>query len=168
MFSFNNLITTKKGNEGERIVDNLLLSKGYIPYAPNADVAHPFDRICASRDKRTMFVVEIKTKARRNYYPDTGIDVKSYKGYKHIMKKYRVEVALFFVDEMLGKIYGGKLSQIEKPHNVVHNGKTLKYPLFQNNIIYFPLERLTVYADLDSKDAELLMNLSSRNYDYNV
>ena len=70
--NFDELPGTQKGRIGEIEVDKYLSSIGIIPYAPILSKAHPFDRLCASADKKKLFVAECKAKAARTYYPDTG------------------------------------------------------------------------------------------------
>jgi len=56
--------TVKKGNVGEKIVNDYLIKNGYIPYSPNAEGAHPFDRLCASkRQKKRYLITRGKNKA---------------------------------------------------------------------------------------------------------
>lgn len=173
MNNFNELTTTKKGNLGESIVDKYLLGKNIIPYIPHPEneTAHPFDRLCASRDKKNVFIAEVKTKPSRNFYPDTGINLKSYKEYKFIQDKYSIEIWMFFVDENINKIYGNKLSKLDIPIEIVFKGKTISYPLTQKNnygvpIIYFPLEYMINICDIDNKLSQKLKTLSTRNYEY--
>lgn len=168
MNNFNELTTTKKGNLGESIVDKYLLGKNIIPYIPHPEneTAHPFDRLCASRDKKNVFIAEVKTKPSRNFYPDTGFDLRSYKQYKFIENKYGIEIWVFFVDENIKKVYGNKLSKLETPTEITYNGKILKYPLIQNNIIFFPLKHMNNICDIDEKLSQKLKSLSSRNYEY--
>lgn len=171
MTAFNQLPTTIKGNLGEFIVDKYLLGKNIIPYSPKADIAHPFDRLCASTNKKNIFIAEVKTKASRSYYPDTGINLKSYEEYKFIENKYGIDVWMFFVDEYKKKIYGNKLSNLDKPVEIIHKNKILNYPLIQPNaigrkIIYFPLEFMVDVCDIDDKVSEELKELSTRSYEY--
>lgn len=168
MNKFLELKTTKKGTLGEYIVDKYLLGKNIIPYLPSSDFegAHPFDRLCATRDKKNVFIAEVKTKASRNYYPDTGFDLRSYKQYKFIENKYGIEIWVFFVDENIKKVYGNKLSKLETPTEITYNGKNLKYPLTQNNIIFFPLEYMVNICDIDEKLSQKLKSLSTRSYEY--
>ncbi len=82
---FNNKITTKKGNIGEKLIDAFLIKKGCKFYFPGFNGSHLFDRFCYRIKKDgtiESFIVEIKTKPRRNNYPDTGIDLHSYNNYK--------------------------------------------------------------------------------------
>ena len=113
---FENKLTTRKGDVGESLVDKMLREKGFVIYKPEGGQAHAFDRL-AIKDKEILMIAEVKAKAKRKYFPDTGIDFRHYKEYKNIMKKHNLEVILFFVDEEMGKIYGGKLSEIEVINN---------------------------------------------------
>lgn len=162
---------TKKGKLGEAELDKLLFEKlGFIPYipSPNIDVAHPFDRLCASQDKTQLFIAECKAKARRSYYPDTGINVKSYKQYKFIVEKYHLPLWLFFIDEYEQKIYGNELTKLETETTIIYKGKEIKYPLVQDGIIYFPLSLMIVYAEIDEYSAEKLKDVSERSWDYEI
>jgi len=157
----------KKGNIGESIVDEFLKGKRVIPYRPDYDGAHPFDRLCATSDKKTIFVADIKTKAQREYYADTGINLSHYGDYKHIEAKYSLRVFLFFVDEKVRQIYGNWLSELERPAEFPsRNGKVVSYPLKQGGIIFFPLAHMQPIAEVDYERAKEMMDLSRRNYEY--
>jgi hypothetical protein len=165
---WNDKITVKKGNIGERLVDEYLLARGYIPYRPVEGYAHPFDRLCASPDKRTIFVADAKAKPARKYYPDTGINIKTFNEYKYIQDKYNIDVFLFFVDEDAMRIYGEFLRVLEKPRRIEHNGKELRYPLMQPPIIYFPLSIMRNIAPIKPDDVAMLKHYSTRSLDYRV
>lgn len=156
----------RKGEFGEGLVDKFLLSRGCIPYIPIADAAHPFDRLCATRNKHRIFVAEVKSKARRTYYPDTGIDVRHYEGYRQVREKHRLDVFLFFVDEHLKKIYGGWLHDLELPRTIDVRGNSTNYPLTHSGIIYFPLVAMQDICEFGDDSALLLRDLSERNYTY--
>lgn len=158
---FEELKTTRKGNLGEAELDKYLIENGIIPYFPVRGVAHPFDRLCATTDKKNLFIAECKTKASRKYYPDTGINIKSYDEYKFITNKYGIDVYLYFVDEYKKSIYGN-LTELEKPR--VANGNN--YPLRQGVIIYFPLIAMIEVCKLTDAVAKDLRELSSRSYTY--
>lgn len=163
---WHNMTTVKKGDIGEKIVSDWLISHGYIPYTPQAAGAHPFDKLCASRDKKTIFVAEVKSKPARTYYPDTGIDVRHYDDYKYIQSKYNIDVFLFFVDEDKRQIYGGKLSRLETQTEIIHNGKKISYPLEHRGIIYFPLSAMQIIGELTDNQAASLNQHSTRNEAY--
>lgn len=169
--NFEELVTTRKGTVGEAEVDKYLKSKGIIPYSPASGVAHPFDRLCATVDKKKIFIAECKAKASRTYYPDTGINLKSYNEYKYILDTYGIDIWLFFVDEYKRKIYGNLLTELSKEIVIKHGSKAIKYPLVQKStygteIIYFPLHSMKPVCDISEKAVAELKRLSSRNYEY--
>jgi len=158
----------RKGNLGESIVDEFLKAKQVIPYKPDYDGAHPFDRLCATADKKTIFVADIKTKAQRERYSDTGIDLSHYGDYTHIQVKYGLRVFIFFVDEKVRQVYGNWLAELERPYiGATRDGKrTVSYPLRQGGIIYFPLVHMQPISQVDYERAQELMALSTRSYAY--
>lgn len=164
--NWQNLPSVQKGNIGEKLVNSFLIGKGYIPYSPDVDGAHPFDRLVAAPDKKTIFIADSKAKPARKYYPDTGIDVRHYSEYKFIQDKYNIDVFLFFVDEEKREIYGGFLRHLDKIKNIDHNGKILIYPLEQNGIRYFPLEQMTHVANIPVLDAMAMKHLSQKKQEY--
>ena len=164
--NWQNFTTVKKGNIGEALVNEWLINKGYIPYSPDADGAHPFDRLVASRDKKTIFIADSKAKAKRKYYPDTGINIKHYEEYKFIQDKYSIDVFIFFVDEEARKIYGNYLRIMQAPRKIIHNGKELSYPLIQNDVIYFPVEFMKEIADIPTEQANSMKQLTTKKEAY--
>lgn len=159
----------KKGNLAEQIVDAYLQTSGdFVPYAPICEGRHPFDRLVASRDKRKVFIADCKAKARRNYYPDTGIDVRHYEEYKEIAERYHMDAFLFFVDEKQRAIYGNFLSELEKPAKITVGRYIHNYPKREGRIIYFPLAHMVEVAKLTEDQARELERLSTRHYDYNL
>lgn len=158
----------KKGNIGENIVDKYLRDKGFVPYYPDMRSAHPFDRLCASKDKRTLLIAEVKAKAKRTYYPDTGFNISNYEDYCNIRQKYNIPIYLYFVDEGMGLVYGNKLSVLEEEKIIKHQMMDLKYPLKQKGIIYFPIEKMEVIGAITEKKQQELKDLSSRNYPYKI
>ncbi len=163
---FEELVTTKKGNLGEDLLDKYLESKGLVIYRPKEGKAHPFDRLCASADKRHLVIAECKTKPARLYYPDTGINVSHYEDYLYVRNHYKVNIWIYFVDEYKKMIYGNPLEKLESPRRIFHNGKEIEYPLIDRGIIYFPLIAMEVVAKIDEESALKLQQLSSRSYSY--
>lgn len=160
-------IEVKKGSYGERLVRNYLESRGWIVYEPVTGKAHAFDKLCV-KDKKNIVISEVKTKAKMNLWNATGFNVKHYNEYRLIQDKYGIQIFIFFVDEMLKKIYGNKLSVLEKEY-VAKDGKypkTLKIKRDSKEIILFSLEIMKFIADIEDKDSIELKNNSSRNYDY--
>ena len=155
-------LTVRKGNLGEEIISRFLERKGYVIYSPETkNKSHAFDRL-AIKDKEQIIIAEIKTKARRNKYADTGVNKRNYEQYIKIQNKYNIPVFIFFVDEMLKKIYGNWLSKLIIP--IIIEGK--QYPLILNNIIYFPLVNMINIAELSEQQITELKKLSNRNYEY--
>ena len=162
----------KKGELGEQIVDNLILNKGkFIPYAPVLEEAHIFDRIVASKDKRKLMIVEIKTVDARDKYPDTGISIGHYKEYIEIQEEYNIDVWILFVDAKNKKIYGNTLNKLSEPTELEHKGKALVYPMIWDNftavgkkIIYFPLMNMYDVCVLSDEQVAKLVELNNKGY----
>ena len=164
--NWQNLTSVKKGNIGESLVIEYLANKGFMPYSPAAPGPHPFDHLVASKNKRTIFIADSKTKAARRYYPDTGINIEHYEEYTYIQNKYNIKVYIFFVDEEKKKIYGNWLSELEKPTTVNHNEKKINYPLKQKNIIYFPLCHTKPVVDIPEGDILEMRKLTTKKEQY--
>lgn len=170
--NFKNTKMYKRGELGEEIVDSLILNKGkFIPYAPVLEDAHIFDRLVASRDKKRLMIVEIKTIDARDYYPDTGISIKHYEEYSLIQNEYNIDVWILFVDSKNKAIYGNTLKNLATETEVKHKGKTLLYPMIKPNftavggkIIYFPLTNTIQICELSEEQAEELKKLNNKGY----
>lgn len=157
-----NKTTVKKGNIGEQLVNKYLEDKGFIIYEPVTSGAHGLDKF-AMKDKKTVIYAECKAKARRNKYEDTGIDIRHYNDYTLLSNKHSILVFVFFIDEMLGEIYGNWLHELIKPVKVGFKD----YPSRENGIIYFPLANMRRnLLKLTDKQVEQLKGYSTRNYDY--
>lgn len=169
--------TVKKGNIGETIVSNYFRKRNYIPYIPDMEGPHPFDRIMARGDKKEIFIAEVKTKARRSFFPDTGIDIKHYNQYKFIEMKYNIDIFIYFVDEYKKEIYGNILRILDKPRKYKYkyqmdkNGrifnKEIEYPIKSKGIIYFPLKIMKIISKIDDETIKKLKKYNNRSYGYN-
>lgn len=162
---FKDLPGVKKGDLGEQIVNEWLASRGLIIYEPITDNSHGFDRL-VSKDKKSLVIVEVKTKPKRLYYPDTGIDIRHYNGYKAVSEKHNIPLCIFFVDEILQQIYCGWLSEIGKPKEIEWKGKLIKYPLYSGRIVYFYQPDMKIIHNLSVEESEQIKKLSNRNYKY--
>lgn len=158
-------INVKKGNLGEKIVTDWLHKKGLIVYETITDAPHAFDKL-VSKGKDILVIAEVKTKPRRMYYPDTGIDIRHYNEYVEVSKKYNIPVCLFFVDEYLRQVYCGYLSELIKPKVVKFKNKELTYPLCLNNIIYFYQPDMTVIHQLSKAEVDEIKKYNSGSYNY--
>jgi hypothetical protein len=165
---WNSKPTTQKGNLGEQIIREYLVKLGFVPYSPEGAGAHPFDKLCAAPNKKEIFIAECKTKARRDYYPDTGIDKRHYDDYKFIADKHNLRIFIFFIDEKLGKIYGNFMDELEKERDIVYHAFPLRYPKIESyksgvTIIYFPMAAMISIGDLRPDQVQKLKELSTRN-----
>lgn len=169
---WNEKTTVKKGTLGEQIVRQYLISHGFVPYAPEGAGAHPFDKLVASNDKTKIMIAECKTKARRDYYPDTGIDLRHYDDYKTVSFNHNLRVFIFFIDEKLKSVYGNYLDVLEMPRIVSVRDKLIEYPLIDKNhtpvIIYFPIDAMEKIGTLTDEQAKTLSSLSTRNPAYSA
>lgn len=171
---FKSTVMYRKGELGEKLVDELLLNNGnFIPYAPVMENAHVFDRLIASKNKKSLMVVEIKAINARDHYPDTGISINHYLEYKHIEEKYNLDVWILFVDAKKKMIYGNTLKKLETQTEVLvkDKGIVLNYPVKQKNftaigkeIIYFPLVNMKDIVPLEDEHVAELNENSNKGY----
>jgi len=157
--------TVKKGNFGEKIVQEALESRGYIVYRAITAKAHGFDFL-AVKDKKVFLIAEVKSKARMNKYRATGIDIRHLNDYIHVMEQQRIDVVLFFVDEhpQERRVYCQKLSTLLL--ECQEDG--VKYPNFgiSKGIVLFPLSKMIEVRKLTEEESAFLTTMSTRNYGY--
>lgn len=156
-----------KGKFGEDIIHQYLRDKGFVVYTPNSGCAHGFDNL-AVRNKREVIIAECKTKARRNKYPDTGINIKHMDEYLFIQEKHKIPVFIFFIDEGMWKIYGNFLSLLMQETSIEWNGRLIDYPWKQYGIVYFPLNNMREIGKLNLGQVTYLREQSCRNYSYEI
>lgn len=155
----------KKANIGERLVDEYLIRNGIVPYRPIVSRRHPFDRLCASADKKRIYVAEVKSKPRRERYPDTGFNQTAFEDYMNIATAHNMDIFVYFVDEVMMEIYGGELfKNLNLKREIVHEGKLLHYPWRQGKIIYFPLCAMEHIANLSEDECLELSALRRTDY----
>jgi len=159
--NFNDKPQAKKGAVGERIVKTFLESKGFCCYLPATEGAHAFDFL-AIKDKKQCIALDVKSKARRNYYADTGIDIRHFNTYKDFAVRHNMRFFLCFIDEMIGKAYGNWLHLLQEEKEV--GGK--RYPSLEYQIIYFPLASMRLVKILNDSEINELKNYSTRTHDY--
>lgn len=159
-------IQVQKGNIGEQLVNEFLVGKNYIPYSPDVAIAHPFDRLVASKDKKRIFIADVKAKAKRRAYPDTGINVSHYNEYKYISIKYGIEVFIFFVDEENEMIYGNTLKNLDKPQVITVRDAGVVYPWVTNGIRYFPMMNMINIATIPRTEVLKMRELTTKNPKY--
>lgn len=153
--------TVIKGNIGERLVREYLERKGFIVYEPKTSGPHGFDKL-AILNKKQAIIAECKTKARRNKFADTGINIKHLDDYEYISAKHNLPVFIFFVDELVGEIYGNTLKELLVPRVV--DGK--QYPSREKGIIYFPLINTKWVCNIGKDEIDLMKANATRSYEY--
>lgn len=157
--------TTVKGVTGEDICFNYLRNKGHTVYRPDDhDKAHPIDAFIVHGQKYSVCCADIKTKPKRNAYPDTGINLSHYGTYCYIKNINNIRVFIFFVDENECRIYGNWLDILEQRREVMHNGRIIVYPLWMGGQIYFPMNAMLHIANISNNDAEKLKDMRNTRY----
>ena len=164
--------TTKKGAIAELLVTQWLIARGTVPYIPHPLAgAHPIDMAVMAKFGDTAFCFsDVKCKALRTNYPDTGIDERHYGKYTWISKYEKKEVYLFFVDEDRAEIYGGYLSDLDQPRVIEHNHRLLQYPIRDKGrtgyIIYFPYVAMEHIASISPEDVAKLKAHGTSEFAY--
>ena len=153
-------VEVKKGNIGEELVDEYLHKKGVLTYSCKLQGPHTFDRLCIINSQ--IFIIDVKCKPSRNYYPDSGFDIITYNKYKEIIKENNLDFFIFFVDEKSKQIYGSTLDKLEKSIKV--GRKT--YPSRENEIIYFPLQNMKKICRISEENSQRIKRYNTRNYSY--
>lgn len=182
---FEETIMATKGEYAEALADRYIENRGlYHVYAVKSAGSHPVDRLLISRDLSRIVAMDVKAVTARNSkpefkdtgYPDTGISIAHRDVYKTIVNTYNMPLFLIFVDEILGEMYGNWLSVLEHPTTITWRGKTLHYPLLQNNftaigkqIVYYPLQSMMrgLYYLTDDEQAQL-HRLSNYMYEQDI
>jgi hypothetical protein len=143
---FKDKIETQKGTYGENLVKQIFIENGYIVYMPqNEDTAHPFDLILIKRDGLFLSFGDVKTKPSRWVREDTGIQINHFKEYKSFADKYKLDFALFFVDEYKKCIWANTFRRLEKAKTFIQDG-----------FIYWKLEDLINIKNLTDKEVSEL------------
>ena len=156
------------GAIGEIEVRRMLESQGHIVYQPQTQGSHQMDML-AIKDKQTTIAADVKTKTRRTHYDDTGVNQNHFDLYQQFSRNHNVDFYIFFVDRVLGKIYGNKLALLERP--CWHEG--IKYPRVEpvkygrdagTLIRYWPMCSMQDFAKISKSTADAIQQFEQRNY----
>ena len=156
----------KKGAVGEAIVSDYLYSKNLMIFkSERENCSHPFDKMLVDMETlKFVGLVDVKTKPKRVYYPDTGINLRHWHTYLDASRINKVPFFLFFVDEEMGKIFWGELEYLSQERMV----DGLKYPrkeFGKKAIVYFPISVMKVLdRDISQQNANLIRSFSQRSY----
>lgn len=146
----------KKGNIGEDIIQAWLEERGWKVYRPLTKGAHWFDML-ASKDKKDIVALDVKTKARFNYRACTGINKKSYLEYINFLKTSNVPFYLFFVDDKDGNVHFADLKKLE--------GKGFT-PRKSTHIIAWDLVDMEYLFNIGEEMINALSTFDKRNHKY--
>lgn len=131
----------KKGNIGERIVNEILSKKGYIIYRPITKGAHKIDFFAHREDiEKRIICIEAKAKRRMAKHTKTGFNLNAYLHYKEIQEKYNIETYVYFIDDFEGWVYGNWLNEL---------GEGM-LPLSENLSIRYGLERWILFNEFEN------------------
>ena len=169
-----------KGDYAESLIHNHFLKKGYEIFSPSGGQAHLFDGLVMRKKDSYIktFLFDAKSKAARNVYKDTGIDLKHYFHYKEMSEYFGKNFLIFFIDEELGKIYYQNLNNyfgdFEK-FKLYFDEEGLEYPRIENGkngerYIYFSIETMVLLRDLSDEEIGILKEMSkntNKNYIFN-
>lgn len=165
--SFEDSNRFKTGWLGEQMVDVFLKQQGWVPYYPMKGVAHPFDRLLATPDKRRLCIVEIKTKFKREFYPDTGIERRHFNDYQAITMEYNIPLFLVFVDAKAGQVYGqwwAELLKTREPEQRSRLGGCVSYPWFHGGQVYFQISIMKIFHVIPPEQCEEILKYRESNW----
>ena len=155
----------KKGEVAEKIIVEKMERSGFVVYRPQTAGAHAFD-ILAIKDKRQAIALDIKAKAQRTYFKDTGINVSHHRVYVEFSLSHNMPFWLVFVDEAAKLIYGNTLDELDKTREI--GGRV--YPMIADTrsgqIIFWHLDSMIQLGKIPDEAAQNLKDLSTRKYEY--
>ena len=157
-------VALRKGAIGEEIVRPYLEAKGYVVCRPVTEGVHAFDGL-AIRNKKHCIAYDVKAKARMNKWPATGVNVSHFVTYWEFSQNHNMPFWLFFVDEMLGQIYGNEISKLEEHRHV----DGVDYPFVLNTrsdpIRIWPLEAMVKISALSDEQKAALAACNQRTHE---
>lgn len=167
--NFKNQNESKKGDIGEKIIDEMLEKDNLIIYKPINKGNHPFDRFVIDMKYSTKYIVDVKTKACRNKFNDTGMNYNHFENYRDKGEKWGMRVAIYFVDEMSQAIYGNFLDELMIGYVDKSNKSYPSIEIGKNGIktIYFSLEKMIFKRKLTEQECKEIKKFNTRNYKYN-
>lgn len=151
----------KLGQMGEDIFVERLIKRG-IPYRFYGDrnSSHDIDLIVTING--IDYLVDVKTKRRRDKYEDTGMDYPDYLKYNRLSVELGIDVLIVFVDYFIGKIIYQDLIILDEwdgyyPHHDFRYG-------VKKGITYFNLNNLKYFDTLTDREIQLLKSMEKSNY----
>lgn len=144
----------KKGNIGERIVNELLSKDNYIIYRPITNGSHKIDFFAHKQDSdKNIICVEAKSKKRMACYIETGFNYSNYLHYIEIQEKYGIDTYVYFIDDFEECIYGSWLKDLGEGNKM-------------GEVITWPLQKMQFHRWLNENELIELKEYTKENYDY--
>lgn len=104
--------------------------------------------------------VDVKAKARRKYYADTGIDLADWATYWQIQEMTGIPVYIVFVDDYTKTCYYANL-------DVLKQEDIPGYPMIEEKrYIYFPLSKMQYLCSIPDYIVDALHAATNRKYTY--
>lgn len=149
----------KKGKLGEELVQKYLESRGWTVYFPFTKGAHWFDML-ACKSKEKVCAIDVKTKARFNYWEAQGINKKHYEEYINFTLKTKVPFFLMFVDDKNGDVFCANLLKLKNANKGFTPGKA-------KHIIAWELDNMKKLFNIGDENVNLLSQFDTRKHEYN-
>lgn len=146
-------IAKEKGELGESIFREYLENRGWIVYFPFTKNRPHFFDLLATKNKEKVIACDVKTKARLNFKPATGVNIKAYSEYKIFMESAKIPFYLIFVDDKTGDVH---MLDIAKSGD----GKILK----NGKIMIWEIKQMQHLFNIGKENIEKLSALDQRNY----
>jgi len=156
-----------KGTIGENKVADILKTDDWYIMRPPEIGRHNFDMLAVKNDGSECMMVDVKTKARLNAWPATGINQEAFECYWELSRRHNMKFWLVFVDEHQNEIYGNYLTKLEEPMHL--DGQS--YPRIITGskgelLRIWSLKQMNHIAWIGGDMAEQLKIYSQRNYEY--
>jgi hypothetical protein len=143
----------KKGNIGEKIVQDFLEQNNFILYKPVTNGAHKIDYFAHSGQNKSVICCEVKTKARMAWKCKTGFNISCYNHYNELKIKHNINTFIFFVDDFEKCVYGQWLHLLNNPEYI-------------KDSIVWPLNQMKLIRKLNEYEINEILIYSQRKYDY--
>lgn len=154
-------LSVKKGDVGERIFKHLFEKRGWIMYkCLTRNSPHVIDFIAYKNNKAVRFL-EVKAKksmTNKRGVEHTGVNTSNLKTYKYFLEKHKQDIFLVFVDQAKGEIYGNYLSKLIETK--VEENVKFPYTFIAKDgtsITTFPVSSMKRIAKLDERQIKELI-----------
>ncbi len=145
---------TIKGEIGEAIIREYFEKKGWVIYFPfTKDRAHYFDML-ATKNKKEVIALDVKTKARLNKWPAQGINIRTYNEYIGFTDNINIPFYLIFIDDKNGDVHCADIKTLKNGFNPT--------PYI---IAWYLIDMISLF-NIGKEKINELSQYDTRNYDY--